>query len=297
MTRGKVVAAMLLAAVLAAAAIAALRGGPPGEAASARQSPERLPVLMIHGSGLAASLWAGTIAGLRDAGWPEEYLMAVDLLPADGANIAAAESQLLPAASALLERARGEATRRHWPAPRKLGIVGHSMGAVSGRWLAARLIPDRVALFIGIAGAHHGSNAVCGLPGAGNDEMCPAFPRSGQSEVLEALNGTDQRRIDMTPFGPGTDPDGVNSMRPRDGTCIAWYAVYLDPDEWITPATSARLPGAGGPEPPNLPAMIERVAPGEFRVLERIRHDDLPGAPAIVALVTALLSAGGCGTV
>lgn len=253
----------------------------------------RLPVLMIHGSGLDATSWDGMITHLRQRGWPADYLMAVQLQPNDGANIPAAETQLLPAAQALLARARARATQAGWAAPTKLAVIGHSMGAVSGRWLAAKLIPGHVAVFIGIAGAHHGTSAVCGLAGAGNDELCPAFPSAGESPVLDQLNGTSDRPVDPTPYGAAPDAAQEPSVRPDADTCISWYSLSIDPDEWITPAASARLPGSGGAEPVDLPRGIVRLAPGEFRLDEKVRHDDLPATPAVMAWVTSLLSLAG----
>lgn len=287
-------------AVLAIAAVALFlqRTGPEGAPQESAGDGARLPVLMIHGSGLDASSWDGMIEHLRALGWPADYLVAVQLQSNDGANIPAAERQLKPAAEALLARARDLAQRNGWPAPAKLAVVGHSMGAVSGRWLAAKLIPGQVAVFIGIAGAHHGTNAVCGLAGEGNAELCPAFPAAGKSSVLDQLNGTPDRPVDPTPYGAAPDAAQVPSVRPDGETCISWYSLWIDPDEWITPATSARLPGSGGAEPADLPGGIVRVAPGEFRLDVQVRHDDLPAAPPVIEWVTSLLTmAGKCSPV
>jgi pimeloyl-ACP methyl ester carboxylesterase len=284
--------------VIAAVALFLQRAGPDGAPQTSAGDSGRLPILMIHGSGLDASSWDGMVTHLRNQGWPADYLMAVQLRPNDGANIPAAEAQLLPAAQTLLARAQARATQEGWPAPAKLAVVGHSMGAVSGRWLAAKLIPGHVAVFIGIAGAHHGTDAVCGLTGAGNDELCPAFPAAGESPVLEQLNGTPDRAVDPTPYGAAPDAAQVPSVPPDADTCISWYSLSIDPDEWITPAASARLPGSGGAEPVDLPRGIVRVAPGEFRLAEKVRHDDLPATPAVMAWVTSLLTlAGQCSPV
>lgn len=249
-----------------------------------------MPVLLVHGSGLDSSSWAALISALRESGWPPEYLLAVNLAPDDGANIVAAESQLLPAALQLLDRARARATQEGWPVPLKLAVIGHSMGAVSGRWLAVKLIPERIAVFVAIAGANHGTGAVCGLAGQGNREMCPPFPEAGHSLVLDELNGTRERPLDETPFGSAPDPDSVASVRPQRDTCIAWYTVLIDPDEWIMPTSSARLGGAGGADIRRLPAGVEQVAAGEFRLLRGVRHDDVPAAIEVTELVASLLS-------
>lgn len=269
-----------------------------GSAAPALAQDERLPVLLVHGSGLDSSSWDALARHLRSSGWPDEYVMTVDLLPNDGANIEAAERQLLPAARRLLEREAVRGSGKAGQTPAKIAVVGHSMGAVSGRWLAAKLIPGQVAVFIAIAGAHHGTNAVCVLKGAGNDELCPAFPAAGESPVLNQLNGTRDRPADPTPYGAAPDAAQSPSVRPDAHACISWYSLSIDPDEWITPAASARLPGSGGAEPADLPHGIVRIAPGEFRLDDKVRHDDLPGTPAVMTWVTSLLTlAGQCSPV
>lgn len=253
-----------------------------------------LPVLFIHGSGLDSSSWDALTAHLRAAGWPAEYLRAVDLQPNDGANIPAAGDQLRPAALGLLAAAGDKARMEGWNPPDKLAIVAHSMGAVSGRWLATRLMPERIAVFVALAGANHGTEALCGLRGAGNEELCPASASRAPS-VLAELNGTKTAPRDETPFGPAPDPPSVPSQRPAATVCIAWYTIYIDPDEWIVPANSARLSGAGGAESLAVPPGMERVASGEFRLRTEVRHDDVPAAPPAAALVESMLtSPTGC---
>lgn len=290
MRRWRSVAAVLVGCALAAVAAFMLRAGSQDEAAAADLAQRRLAVLMIHGSGLDASIWSGMILHLRNAGWPADYLMAVDLRPDDGANIPAAESQLMPAAQSLGARARARARQEGWPLPDKIAIVAHSMGAVSGRWLAARLIPEQVAVFVAIAGPNHGSNVLCSRTGDGDRELCPARAQTGRS-VLEQLNGTLAAPADETPYGPTEDPPGVTSRRPTATACIVWYAVLIDPDDWIVPAASARLAGGGGGGIARLPAGIVQLDQGEFVLSSWARHDDLPSTPAVMDLVTSMLEA------
>ncbi len=284
-------------ALLPALALCACGDGPAvdagGGAAGARE--QRLPVLMVHGSGMNASSWTALTVFLRRKGWPEEYLLAVDLAPDNGANIAAAEVQLQPAAEALLQRAARKAEAEGWKPPARLAVVGHSMGAVSGRWLAGWLMPERVAAFVAIAGANHGSIRLCGRDAVGDLELCPAHAQELRS-VLERLNGSAAAPADETRYGPAADSPGVASWRPTAAACIHWYTIRIDPDEWIVPAASARLAGSGGGTVARLPAGIEAGAEGEFILRTGARHDDLPSTPAVMELVASLLgsAAAGC---
>jgi pimeloyl-ACP methyl ester carboxylesterase len=287
MTRGTVAA--VAGALLAVAFGAYVRWHAADSAGSPAATHARLPVLMIHGSGMNSSVWTPLVRHLQSHGWPEEYLLAVDLVPDNGANIAAAERQLVPAAQALLERAAGRAAREGRDPPGKLAVVGHSMGAVSGRWLAARLIPERVAVFVAIAGVNHGSSMLCGRTGEGDRELCRTPSRADRSAVLEQLNGTEGAPADETPYGPARDPPGVTRQPPAAAACIAWYAVLIDPDEWVVPAASAHLAGSGGRGLDALPAGIERWREGEFVLRTPARHDDLPATPAVMELVASLL--------
>lgn len=289
MTRGTVAAAAGAVLAVAFGAYVQWHAADSAGSPAATRARDRLPVLMIHGSGMNSSTWTPLARHLRTHGWPEEYLLAVDLLPDNGANIAAAERQLAPAAQALLERAAGRAASEGLDPPRKLAVVGHSMGAVSGRWLAARLIPDRVAVFVAIAGANHGSSMLCGRTGEGDKELCSTHSRAGRSVVLEQLNGTEEAPTDETPYGPARDPPRVTRHPPDATACIAWYAVLIDPDEWVVPAASAHLAGSGGSSLGALPAGIERLREGEFVLRTPARHDDLPATPAVMELVASLL--------
>lgn len=283
--------AIAIAVVFAAIALARLQRSNGDDPGPSRAEGPKIPILLVHGSGLDSSSWSALIGHLRSAGWPPEYLVAPDLVPSDGANLLAATTQLQPAAIRLMEQAAARAAQENWARPEKFAIVGHSMGTVSGRWLAAKLMPDRVAVFVAITGANHGTDALCGLAGQGNDELCPAYPTSGQSFVLEQLNGRAEAPLDETPYGPATDPPGVPAIPPTASACIAWYTIFIASDEWIVPAASARLVGAGGAELPLLPKDFDAVAPGEFRLNTRVRHDDVPASAAVIDLIRSLLSA------
>ena len=135
-----------------------------GSAASS-EPPDyaRTPVLFVHGHGLSSADWRPLIEHLAVSGYPREYLHAVDIVPNTMANARAATSVIAPEAEALLARAEAAARRAGYSGKvsRRLDIVSHSMGVVSSRWYAAKLRPDLVRTWIGLAGANHGTQALC----------------------------------------------------------------------------------------------------------------------------------------
>jgi pimeloyl-ACP methyl ester carboxylesterase len=280
-------------AVIGAGLLALAAAGP----AARSQTPQwaRTPVLFVHGHGLSSADWKPLIAHLLTVGYPHDYLHAVDIVPNTMPNVQAAESVIAPAATALLARAKGAAQRagyRGEPAG-KLDIVAHSMGAVSARWYAARLRPDRVRTWIALAGANHGTDALCPFRDAASREMCPAFATSARTHNLQvALNGTDGGSIDETPYGLGADRPAVRSV-PADGArSILYLTVRLEPDAWIKPERSATLDGAGG-APIAVPAGVpaRESSPGNFLFEVRVDHDPLLAHPDLLRLVTAMLTA------
>jgi pimeloyl-ACP methyl ester carboxylesterase len=253
---------------------------------------ERRPVLFVHGSGLAPDSWAQMTARFRARGYPASHLVAVRLRPDDGSNPRAAERFILPAVHSLLANARRQAQRARCRPPEKVDIIAHSMGAVSARWYIAKLDATKVRNLVGIAPAHHGSDALCGLPGDGNRELCPAFAGSNQESAVQyALNGSTTRPIDETPHGFGADSDGRPRIPPTPGAGVAYWTIRLDPDEWIRPASSAVLDGAGGRALPPLPPGARETSPGNVLWPSGVRHDDLPRTAELIDFVGSLLSA------
>jgi len=178
-------------------------------AALASPDYSRIPVVFVHGSGLSAATWQPMLRFLVADGYPRVYLHAVDMSPDDGDNVRAATTFIAPAVDTLLATAA-----QHAPAgsaPSKVDIVAHSMGALSGRWYAAKIRPDRVRTVITLAGANHGTNALCGYPGKGNQQMCPAF---GNAWLQRELNGAARAPSDETPYGVGLDPPGITTVAP-----------------------------------------------------------------------------------
>lgn len=250
----------------------------------------RRPVLFVHGSGLAPDSWREMMSAFRARGYPAESLHAVRLVPDDGSNIRAAERFIQPAVRELLDGARRRARAAGCTPPPKVDIVAHSMGAVSARWYVARIDARRVHTLVGIAPANHGTDALCGHAGDGNRELCPAFADGAdKSPVQVALNGTRAKPVDETPYGHGPDAPGRPRIAPTDSSAIYYWTIRIDPDEWIKPASSAVLDGAGGRNAPPLPDGVRESPAGNFVWPGSIRHDDLPRDPRLIDFVLKLL--------
>lgn len=253
--------------------------------------PGHTPVLLVHGSGLGPESWPPLIERLHRAGYPASHVEAIRLEPDDGDNVRAAEHFIAPAVEALLHR-----TGHGAGSGGRVDLVSHSMGALSARWYAARLRPDRVRTWISLAGANHGTDVLCHFPGEGNAQLCPAFADSGQSDrpakVQLALNGSPDARCDETPYGLGRDLSGLETVPADPRRNILYLTVRIEPDAWIEPSTSALLDGAGGlpiPFDDDLPVIA--TAPGNYLVTTDVGHDSLPKHPAVGRLVVAMLSA------
>lgn len=277
-----------------AAGVCMVLGNLEGAAGSGPQAALN-PVLFVHGSGLNGALWQEMTAALESAGYPRSHLLAVELVPRDGSNPRAAERIIGPAIRQLLERARRQAAAAGSPFPNQVDIVAHSMGAVSTRWFIQEHRAEWVRRWIGIAPANHGTNALCGAPGEGDRELCPAFAADGRKNRVQVrLNGTRFKPRDETPFGLGADGAGRPRIPPDEHRAIAYYTLRIEPDRWIEPAVSAVLDGAGGLSLPNerWPDLRE-TSPGNFLFLDAVGHDDLPRDPQVADWVNAILTLAG----
>jgi pimeloyl-ACP methyl ester carboxylesterase len=250
------------------------------------------PVLFVHGSGMTATTWDSMIEAFVARGYPRAFLFAVQLKPLDGDNVTAAERFIAPAATQLLIDARRFAGDGRLLD--KIDIVSHSMGAASSRWYAARLEPQRVRRWISLAGANHGTDRLCGRPGTGDWQMCPAFAANETSSAFQVtLNGTRDAPRDETPYGVGDDlRAGASSIAATQERRIVYCTVRIEPDQWIEPASSAVLDGAGG-----LPGSLDATIParetsaGNWLFTGPTDHDRMPQNPRVFDLVFWLLQA------
>jgi len=259
----------------------------------------RTPVLFVHGHGMSGSSFDELARFLVGAGYPREFLSAPGVPSTEMGNQRAAEKVIAAAVESLLVRATAaaRAAGRADVVHAKVDIVAHSMGALSSRWYAAKVRPDRVRRWIALAGANHGTSALCPFRDLGARDSCPAFGRSPRLNPLQAaLNGAHDGPADESPFGLGRDAPSVTSVRPTPEREIAYYTVRLDPDEWIKPSNSALLDGSGGLK---LDGRIARAlletSPGNFLYdISRgadVGHDSMLGHPDIHRFVAAVLRA------
>ena len=253
----------------------------------------RCPVLFVHGSGLSSQSFSGLIEFLEQDGYPVAYLSAVDLVPNNGANAVAASGTIAPAVEDLLTAARAAAAQagRTTSHLDRVCIVAHSMGAVSSRWYIAKIRPDRAVVWVSIAGANHGTDALAGSSGEGDIEMVPAFAQSAAESAIQVeLNGTSVAPLDESPYGLGVDPVGTPSVAPDGQRGVAYFTIRIDPDFWIKPEDSALLSGAAGLPvdlPPGLPAI--ETSPGNYLLDVPSNHDGLPFDPWVKSLVLSFL--------
>ncbi len=282
-------AVLVLPALLAVAA--GLAACAPG---AAPPDYSKTPVVFVHGTGMNSSSWDVMIRHLVRAGYPREYLAALDLVPNNGSNVLAAEQQIAPAALAILDRVQllSERAGCHRTSA-KVDIVAHSMGAVSSRWFAARNEPERLRIWISLAGANHGTDALVGFGGVGDRELVPAFANSMEaSRVQVLLNGTPAAPVDETPFGLGVDRNAIEAVLPDQARAVAYFTISISLDRWIVPESSAWFDGAGGlhvDAPAGTPAV--ETSPGNYQFRGRTDHDRLIRNRRAICLGAAILSA------
>lgn len=257
------------------------------------QAYDRTPVLIVHGHGSASTDFDAMVDDLERR-YPPAYVHAVDIVPANTPNETAAEEFIAPAVEVLLATAAVARGDRPGPAPAKVDVVAHSMGAVSSRLYAARMRPDRVGTWVSIAGANHGTNAACRFDDATAFELCPAFSGDAARQPLQVeLNGTPDAPVDESPFGAGPDRPGVPSVPPTADRAITYFTVRLPTDELITPPETAELDGAGG-RAVTVPDGVRasETSPGNFLFEEPTDHGAIIDDPKMHELLAVLLDGG-----
>jgi len=261
----------------------------------------KTPVLFVHGHGENSGYWKYIIPSLVAHGYPREYLLALDIVPNTAGNVHAATEFVEPAVEALLQRARQVAylAGDSDSVPERVDIVSHSMGALSSRWYAVKLHPERVRTWVSIAGANHGTDVLCRWSDPGAEDSCPAFAsEKAKSPIQFALNGTSERPVDETPFGLGMDTRKESRIPPDDKRNILFVTVRLEPDCWIKPERSAVLDGAGGVSF-NLPKdrRIRETTPGNYLFVQRsgwlirkVNHSSILRNPLLIAFLQQVLA-------
>jgi pimeloyl-ACP methyl ester carboxylesterase len=267
-------AAAVLGCLLAATACAA-----PQRASVSR---DVVPVLFVHGHGTSSAVFADMADHFEDRGYPVDHLFAVDLVPPEGSNVVAAEQAISGAVEQLLARSHG--------ASGKVDIIAHSMGAVSSRWYATHVRPDRVRTLVTVGGANHGTDALCGYPDPGAADLCPAFAGVGNTVQVQ-LNGTLDVPSDETPFGWGADRQGVPSRPPQPGKQIRYVAVLVPGDRWIQPNSSAELDGADPVQSLPEDVAVSQPRPGNLVFGEPTDHDLILQDERFFAVLDAVLDA------
>jgi pimeloyl-ACP methyl ester carboxylesterase len=242
---------------------------------------------------MGPDVWKTMMAQLVDSGYPPDYLQAVRIVPNTMANVQAATTVIAPAAASLLARSEAAARKAGYQGKvsGQVDIVAHSMGAVSSRWYAAKIRPDRVRVWIALAGANHGTDALCPFGDEASRELCPAFATDASHQAVQiSLNGTAASPLDESPYGVGIDRSGAARVPPDSARRIAYFSIRIEPDAWIKPESSGLIDGGGGVSvslPPSVP--VNETSPGNYLFTGTTDHDALPSHPALVRLVAALL--------
>lgn len=255
---------------------------------------QKTPVLFVHGRGLSADSFSTMIRSLRNRGYPSSFLRAINLMPNDGPNVRSAEAQIAPFVERYLKDVNDEIARAgNKVAPKtKIHIVAHSMGSVSSRWYIAKLRPERVSVWISIAGPNHGSNPNCpGLPRSGKADLCPAFARSAQESFVQYhLNGAPNSDVDETPYGIGEDSPGKRRVPADKDRRVLYITLRTENDQFIVPNDSSVLDGAGGIDlrlPRSLP--VTETTPGNFVTVRPVSHDWLTYTDYVIEFVYRVL--------
>ena len=254
----------------------------------------KTPVFFVHGHGMSPESFDAMIAHLERAGYPRMYLRAIRLSPNTGANIDAAENQIRPSIenylseiNAFLEKKRPDLVPKT-----RVDLVSHSMGGLSSRWYAAKVRPDRVRVWLSLAGANHGTDALCTYFDAGAIDLCPAYARDEQESYVQFhLNGKPRvADIDETPYGLGADSPGVRSVPPAAARSILYVTIRTTPDRWLVPEDTAVLDGAGM-RGLQIPAGVRarETSPGNFLMTHRVGHDEMLADPETMDLIVSIL--------
>lgn len=262
---------------------------------SSQTDYSKTPIVFVHGYKSYATCWNSMIEYLKRSGYPEEYLLSIQLNPNTGSNIEAAEIQIAPAVEEHIERVN-KITKKQRPdlfSKQKVDLLSKSMGALSCRWYASRIRPDRIRIWMSFVGAHHGTNALCKWKDPAAIESCPAYAHNlEESQIQYILNGDPYLAdVDETPFGIGMDSPGVDSISPDKKRSIYYVSIRIDPDEWIKPEESAILDGAGGFKINYTDSSkFQETSSGNILLTERVSHDSMINKNYVFKIVINILN-------
>jgi pimeloyl-ACP methyl ester carboxylesterase len=249
------------------------------------------PVILVHGLGQGPEIFDVLRASLEQRGLRRECLHAISYSTGNLPIRYAAEMELAPFVERVLA-AVAEAPGT--PATHKINLIGHSMGALSTRWYAARLRPERVRTWISTSGANHGTDWQCPQPaGTGHGDMCPAFARDeNESSTQFALNGGRGPDVDETPYGLGRDSPDVRSVAPDAQRSILYMTVQVAADAYVLPNPSLLVDGAGGVALKfGSRAPWRETQPGNYLFKEPSGHDDVLETKALADFIYAAIVA------
>jgi pimeloyl-ACP methyl ester carboxylesterase len=252
------------------------------------------PVIFVHGLGQDSGIFQHLIGALEERGIPRACLHAIDYSTGNLPIREAAENELAPYVERVISAVAPTTESADRRAAVRVNLVGHSMGALSARWYAARVRPDRIRTWIAKSGANHGTNWKCPQPAnTGHGDMCPAFARNAREGAVQIeLNGTPGPDVDETPYGLGRDRAGVRSI-PSDATrSILYLTVRTAGDPYVKPSASLLLDGAGGVAL-RLPAggRWREDQPGNFLFKEPSGHDEVLRSDFLADFVYRAISA------
>lgn len=264
--------------------------------ANTQKNPDytKTPIFFVHGSGMSAKRWQSMISHFRKSGYPDMYLKAIQLIPDDGGNVDAAENQIASAIEEFIANINILIKKEYpnIPLKRKVDLISHSMGALSARWYAVKIRPDRVRIWLSLGGANHGTNTLCKYSGQGAEDCCPAYAENKKESLIQyVLNGAPKvADVDETPYGLGVDLKGVNSVLPDQNRRILYITIRTSPDKWIKPEESAILDGAGGFKISISKKIRAREQPeGNFIMMNHVGHDEMLVDQSTIALVHAII--------
>jgi triacylglycerol lipase len=197
MRRFRVLAAVLTSVLLAGCDRSSLLT--PGDESAALATPERHPILFVHGWNSSGSVWGTMISRFKADGWTDAQL--VNWSYNTSQSNATTASQIQAKVDSIL-RATGAT---------KVDIVTHSMGGLSSRYYARNLGGDsKIDAWVSLAGPNHGTTTANACLQTSCVEMRPG------SKFLTSLNAVDET--------PGA---------PRYATWWSTCDSVIDPDDSV----------------------------------------------------------------